>query len=112
MMLRGRTSGSKFRAGRRGRRWGCRRGLQSRSLGFNARSKGDRCLQEEENRTQEPSVNERIMTAINFGPITVHPQQINGQPCIRGIRISVRRVVEADSLYPDREELFREYLEL
>jgi len=52
------------------------------------------------------------MTAINFGPITVHPKQINGQPCIRGIRISVRRVVEADSLYLDREELFREYLEL
>ena len=37
---------------------------------------------------------------------------MNGQPTIRGMRITVRRVVEAVALYPDRAELFREYPEL
>lgn len=34
------------------------------------------------------------------------------QPCIRGMRMTVRRVVEAVSLYPDRAEFFKEYPEL
>ena len=37
---------------------------------------------------------------------------MNGQPCIRGMRLTVRRVVEAVALYPDRSELFRNYPEL
>jgi uncharacterized protein (DUF433 family) len=37
---------------------------------------------------------------------------MNGQPCIRGMRLTVRRVVEAISLYPDRADLFRNYPEL
>ncbi|MEI9813476.1 MAG: DUF433 domain-containing protein [Acidobacteriota bacterium] len=37
---------------------------------------------------------------------------MNGQPCIRGMRMTVRRVVDAVSLYPDRAELFREFPEL
>ena len=37
---------------------------------------------------------------------------MNGQPCIRGMRLTVRRVVEAAALYPDRAELKREYPEL
>ncbi len=52
------------------------------------------------------------MTAANFDRITVDPKQMNGQPCIRGRRLSVRRVLEAVSLYPNREDLFREYPEL
>lgn len=52
------------------------------------------------------------MTAADFDRITVDPKQMNGQPCIRGMRLTVRRVVEAVSLYPNREELFREYPEL
>jgi uncharacterized protein (DUF433 family) len=52
------------------------------------------------------------MTATNFDRITVDPKQMNGQPCIRGMRLTVRRVVEALSLYPNREELFSEYPEL
>ena len=52
------------------------------------------------------------MTAANFDWITVDPKQLNGQPCIRGMRITVRRVVEAVSLYTDRAELFKEYPEL
>lgn len=44
--------------------------------------------------------------------ITINPDQMNGQPCIRGMRIAVRRVLEALALYPDRKELKREYPEL
>jgi uncharacterized protein (DUF433 family) len=44
--------------------------------------------------------------------ITWTPNQMNGQPCIRGMRITVRRVVEAVSIYPNREGLFRNYPEL
>jgi uncharacterized protein (DUF433 family) len=44
--------------------------------------------------------------------ITVNPEIMNGQPCIRGMRLTVRRVVEAVALYPNREELKAEYPEL
>ncbi len=47
-----------------------------------------------------------------FDRITVNPQVLNGQPTIRGMRLTVRRVVEAVALYPDRGELLREYPEL
>ena len=47
-----------------------------------------------------------------FDRITIDPTQTNGQPCIRGMRLTVRRVVEAIALYPDRAELKREYPEL
>ena len=43
--------------------------------------------------------------------ITTNPV-MNGQPCIRGMRLTVRRVVEAVALYPNREELKAEYPEL
>lgn len=52
------------------------------------------------------------MTASGFDRITVDPQQMNGQPCIRGMRMTVRRVVEAVSIYPNRADLFTEYPEL
>ena len=48
----------------------------------------------------------------SFDRITIDPEQMNGQPCIRGMRLTVRRVVEAAALYPDRAELKREYPEL
>ena len=44
--------------------------------------------------------------------ITRDPNMMNGQPCIRGMRLTVRRVLEALATYPDRTELFREYPEL
>jgi len=47
-----------------------------------------------------------------FDRITCDPDRLNGQPCIRNLRLTVRRVVEAVALYPDREELRREYPEL
>lgn len=47
-----------------------------------------------------------------FDRITCDPERLNGQPCIRDLRLTVRRVVEAVALYPDRAELKSEYPEL
>ncbi len=47
-----------------------------------------------------------------FDRITTDPRRMNGQPCVRGLRLTVRRVLEALALYPDRAELLREYPEL
>lgn len=44
--------------------------------------------------------------------IQTNPERMNGQPCIRDIRLTVRRVIELVALYPDRNELQREYPEL
>jgi uncharacterized protein (DUF433 family) len=52
------------------------------------------------------------MTVAGFPRITVDPKQMNGQPCVRGLRLTVRRVLELIALYPDRAELFQEYPEL
>lgn len=38
--------------------------------------------------------------------------RMNGEPCIRDLRLTVRRVLEAPAVYPDRAELKREYPEL
>jgi len=38
--------------------------------------------------------------------------RMNGEPCIRDLRLTVRRVLEALAVYPDRSELKREYPEL
>jgi len=47
-----------------------------------------------------------------FDRITIDPEQMNGQPCIRGMRLTVRRILLLMAQYPDRAELFREYPEL
>ena len=47
-----------------------------------------------------------------FTRITCDPRRMNGQPCIRNLRLTVRRVVEAVAVYPDRTDLKREYPEL
>jgi uncharacterized protein (DUF433 family) len=52
------------------------------------------------------------MATAHFDRITVDPCVMNGQPCIRGMRLTVRRVIEALSVYPDRSFLFSEYPEL
>ena len=44
--------------------------------------------------------------------ITSNPARMNGQPSIRDLRLTVRRVVELLAIYPDRAELRREYPEL
>jgi uncharacterized protein (DUF433 family) len=49
---------------------------------------------------------------LNFDRITSDPAILNGQPCIRGMRLTVRRLLEALALYPDRNELRTEYPEI
>lgn len=44
--------------------------------------------------------------------ITRHPNKMNGQPCIRNLRLTVRRVIDLLATYPNREELFQEFPEL
>ncbi len=44
--------------------------------------------------------------------ITIDPQKLGGQPCIRGMRITVKRLLEAMATNPDREVLRREYPEI
>ncbi len=47
-----------------------------------------------------------------FDRITINPARLNGQPCIRNLRITVKRVLDAVATYPDRNELKQEYPEL
>ena len=47
-----------------------------------------------------------------FDRITIEVGKMNGQPCIRGLRLTVRRVLEALSTYDSREELRADYPEL
>ncbi len=44
--------------------------------------------------------------------ITCNSRQMNGQPCIRNLRLTVRRVIELLAIYPDRHELYQEFPEL
>lgn len=44
--------------------------------------------------------------------ITVEPGKMNGQPCIRGMRLTVKRVVLAVATYGTGEELRRAYPDL
>jgi uncharacterized protein (DUF433 family) len=44
--------------------------------------------------------------------ITSNPNQMNGQACIRNLRLTVRRVIELLAIYPNREELRQEFPEL
>jgi uncharacterized protein (DUF433 family) len=47
-----------------------------------------------------------------FERITIEPAKMGGRPCIRGMRITVRRVLEILATYPDRRELFNDYPDL
>ncbi|MBE7541335.1 MAG: DUF433 domain-containing protein [Bryobacteraceae bacterium] len=47
--------------------------------------------------------------APHFDRITVDPGKCGGKPCIRGMRITVRRVLELLATFPNRAELFQEY---
>ena len=51
------------------------------------------------------------METQSFDRITLEPGKMNGQPCIRGLRLTVRRVLEALSAY-SRDELRADYPEL
>jgi uncharacterized protein (DUF433 family) len=47
-----------------------------------------------------------------FERITIEPDKMGGQPCIRGMRLTVRRVLNLLAAYGNRDELFAEYPEL
>ena len=47
-----------------------------------------------------------------FERITIEPAKMGGRPCIRGMRITVRRVLKILATYPDRRELFNDYPDL
>jgi uncharacterized protein (DUF433 family) len=44
-----------------------------------------------------------------FDRITVEPGKCGGKPCIRGMRITVRRVLELLATYKTHSELLAEY---
>jgi uncharacterized protein (DUF433 family) len=44
--------------------------------------------------------------------ITINPRKMNGQPCIRDLRLTVWRVLELIQTYPDRSELYKQFPEL
>jgi uncharacterized protein (DUF433 family) len=44
--------------------------------------------------------------------IISNPNKMNGQPCIRDLRLTVRRVIDLLAIYPDRKELFEEFPQL
>jgi uncharacterized protein (DUF433 family) len=47
-----------------------------------------------------------------FDRITIEPDKMGGQPCIRGLRLTVKRVLEILGSYTDRTELFADYPDL
>jgi uncharacterized protein (DUF433 family) len=49
---------------------------------------------------------------IKLNRITQNLDQMNGQPCLRNLRLTVRRVIEIAALYPDCTERKAEFPEL
>jgi uncharacterized protein (DUF433 family) len=47
-----------------------------------------------------------------FDRITIEPGKMGGQPCIRGMRITVQRVLEILGTYPSRAELLEDFPDL
>lgn len=47
-----------------------------------------------------------------FDRITIEPGKMGGQPCIRDMRITVRRVLEILATYTERRELFEDFPDL
>ena len=47
-----------------------------------------------------------------FDRITIEPGKMGGQPCIRRMRVTVRRVLDILATYTDRRELFEDYPDL
>ena len=50
-----------------------------------------------------------MATVGSFDRITVETGKCGGKPCIRGMRITVRRVLELLASYPDRSALIADY---
>ena len=58
------------------------------------------------------TIKEFGLLSMRLDRITSNPKQMNGQPCIRNLRLTVRRVIELLATYPNREELHQEFPEL
>lgn len=50
-----------------------------------------------------------MATIPGYDRITVEPGKLGGKPCIRGMRISVSRVLDILATYESREELFADF---
>jgi uncharacterized protein (DUF433 family) len=48
----------------------------------------------------------------NLDHISIDPAVMNGQACIKGTRLTVKRVLLAIAQYPDRDELRQDYPQL
>ena len=59
-----------------------------------------------------PRLSNRRTRTISTGSRRAARSYRYGKPCVRGMRLTVRRVVEAAALYPDRNELKAKYPEL
>ena len=53
----------------------------------------------------------RMQFQAPFDCIAIEPDKMAGQTCIRGLRLTVRRVLKLLAAYPNRDELFLEYPE-
>ena len=49
---------------------------------------------------------------MKFDRITIEPGKMNGQPCIRGMRITVKILLEALAALGSQAELIRQYPDL
>ena len=47
-----------------------------------------------------------------YDRISIDPDIMNGQPCIKGTRLTVKRVLLILAQYPDRGDVAREYPQL
>lgn len=62
--------------------------------------------------------NAKIRTSIvvsvpsSLDRITINPRKMNGEPCIRDLRLTVWRVLELLQTYPNRSELYKQFPEL
>ena len=63
-------------------------------------------------RSNSSSHNKSMTLQPPFDRITIEPAKLGGHPCIRGMRITVRRVLELIATYDDRKELLSEYPDL
>jgi uncharacterized protein (DUF433 family) len=49
------------------------------------------------------------LVSVTLDRITVQTGKMNGQPCLRGLRITVKRLLLALAEYPNREDFRRAY---
>lgn len=53
-----------------------------------------------------------MATIPGFERITIEPGKMGGEPCIRGLRLTVKRVLRILATYESRDEIRREFPEL